>query len=240
MRRLARRGGRAVGRLCRPAAAALQLCCGPTMPCHAFTACTCPASNLPNPSLPTPPSTAVPGNPYFRLAFNSLGAYGTINHLHYQVGGCAGDAGLPPLPARVHPTPRTDPDLSPRSALPAAPHRHTTWPPPLPWSARPPSRCPGPGPTRAPRAARHARRGAAPAPLCAWSSCASTRSAPWCLRRATRCARCVPAVMGARTFLAARPGCPPRGWGLDLSPSLAQPLADPAPHPCPHPPHAGG
>ena len=24
-------------------------------------------------------------NPYFRLAFNSLGAYGTINHLHFQV-----------------------------------------------------------------------------------------------------------------------------------------------------------
>lgn len=35
-------------------------------------------------------------NPYFRLAFNSLGAYGTINHLHFQVraggilGSCAG------------------------------------------------------------------------------------------------------------------------------------------------------
>ena len=26
-------------------------------------------------------------NPYFRLAFNSLGAYGTINHLHFQVRG---------------------------------------------------------------------------------------------------------------------------------------------------------
>lgn len=25
-------------------------------------------------------------NPYFRLAFNSLGAYGTVNHLHFQVG----------------------------------------------------------------------------------------------------------------------------------------------------------
>ena len=25
------------------------------------------------------------GNPYFRLAFNSLGAYGTVNHLHFQV-----------------------------------------------------------------------------------------------------------------------------------------------------------
>ncbi len=25
-------------------------------------------------------------NPYFRLCYNSLGAYGTINHLHYQVG----------------------------------------------------------------------------------------------------------------------------------------------------------
>ena len=24
-------------------------------------------------------------NPYFRLAYNSLGAYATINHLHYQV-----------------------------------------------------------------------------------------------------------------------------------------------------------
>ena len=24
-------------------------------------------------------------NPYFRLAFNSLGAYGTVNHLHFQV-----------------------------------------------------------------------------------------------------------------------------------------------------------
>jgi hypothetical protein len=24
-------------------------------------------------------------NPYFRLAYNSLGAYGTINHLHFQV-----------------------------------------------------------------------------------------------------------------------------------------------------------
>ena len=27
-------------------------------------------------------------NPYFRLAFNSLGAYATINHLHFQVRGC--------------------------------------------------------------------------------------------------------------------------------------------------------
>ena len=26
-------------------------------------------------------------NSYFRLAFNSLGAYGTINHLHFQVRG---------------------------------------------------------------------------------------------------------------------------------------------------------
>ena len=25
-------------------------------------------------------------NPYFRLCYNSLGAYGTINHLHFQVG----------------------------------------------------------------------------------------------------------------------------------------------------------
>ena len=25
-------------------------------------------------------------NPFFRLAFNSLGAYATINHLHFQVG----------------------------------------------------------------------------------------------------------------------------------------------------------
>ena len=24
-------------------------------------------------------------NPFFRLAFNSLGAYGTVNHLHFQV-----------------------------------------------------------------------------------------------------------------------------------------------------------
>lgn len=24
-------------------------------------------------------------NPYFRAGFNSLGAYGTINHLHFQV-----------------------------------------------------------------------------------------------------------------------------------------------------------
>ena len=24
-------------------------------------------------------------NPFFRLAFNSLGAYATINHLHFQV-----------------------------------------------------------------------------------------------------------------------------------------------------------
>jgi GDP-L-galactose phosphorylase len=30
--------------------------------------------------LPTPPAD----NPYFRLGFNSLGAYGTINHLHFQ------------------------------------------------------------------------------------------------------------------------------------------------------------
>jgi GDP-L-galactose phosphorylase len=28
------------------------------------------------------------GNPYFRLAFNSLGAYGTINHLHFQARQC--------------------------------------------------------------------------------------------------------------------------------------------------------
>lgn len=27
-------------------------------------------------------------NPYFRLCYNSLGAYGTINHLHFQVGCC--------------------------------------------------------------------------------------------------------------------------------------------------------
>lgn len=25
-------------------------------------------------------------NPYFRLVYNSLGAYGTVNHLHFQVG----------------------------------------------------------------------------------------------------------------------------------------------------------
>ena len=25
-------------------------------------------------------------NPYFRLCYNSLGAYGTVNHLHFQVG----------------------------------------------------------------------------------------------------------------------------------------------------------
>ena len=24
-------------------------------------------------------------NPYFRIGYNSLGAYGTINHLHFQV-----------------------------------------------------------------------------------------------------------------------------------------------------------
>ena len=24
-------------------------------------------------------------NPYFRLCYNSLGAYGTVNHLHFQV-----------------------------------------------------------------------------------------------------------------------------------------------------------
>jgi hypothetical protein len=27
-------------------------------------------------------------NPYFRAGFNSLGAYGTINHLHFQVIAC--------------------------------------------------------------------------------------------------------------------------------------------------------
>ena len=27
-------------------------------------------------------------NPYFRLCYNSLGAYGTVNHLHFQVGPC--------------------------------------------------------------------------------------------------------------------------------------------------------
>jgi hypothetical protein len=26
------------------------------------------------------------GNPFFRAGFNSLGAYGTVNHLHFQVG----------------------------------------------------------------------------------------------------------------------------------------------------------
>ena len=25
-------------------------------------------------------------NPYFRLCYNSLGAYATVNHLHFQVG----------------------------------------------------------------------------------------------------------------------------------------------------------
>jgi hypothetical protein len=25
------------------------------------------------------------GNPYFRLGYNSLGAFATINHLHFQV-----------------------------------------------------------------------------------------------------------------------------------------------------------
>lgn len=24
-------------------------------------------------------------NPYFRLCYNSLGAFGTVNHLHFQV-----------------------------------------------------------------------------------------------------------------------------------------------------------
>jgi hypothetical protein len=28
-------------------------------------------------------------NAYFRIGFNSLGAYGTINHLHFQVPFCA-------------------------------------------------------------------------------------------------------------------------------------------------------
>ena len=28
-------------------------------------------------------------NAYFRIGFNSLGAYGTINHLHFQVPCCA-------------------------------------------------------------------------------------------------------------------------------------------------------
>ena len=36
------------------------------------------------------------GNPYFRLAFNSLGAYGTVNHLHFQV------RALPCFPALGH------------------------------------------------------------------------------------------------------------------------------------------
>ncbi len=29
-------------------------------------------------------------NPYFRIGYNSLGAYGTINHLHFQVRRCVG------------------------------------------------------------------------------------------------------------------------------------------------------
>ena len=29
-------------------------------------------------------------NQYFRLCYNSLGAYATINHLHFQVGPCFG------------------------------------------------------------------------------------------------------------------------------------------------------
>lgn len=37
-----------------------------------------PAAEVPNPASP------LADNPYFRLAFNSLGAYGTINHLHFQ------------------------------------------------------------------------------------------------------------------------------------------------------------
>lgn len=28
------------------------------------------------------------GNPYFRLGYNSLGAFATINHLHFQVSVC--------------------------------------------------------------------------------------------------------------------------------------------------------
>ncbi len=33
---------------------------------------------------PSPLPLLPPDNPYFRLAYNSLGAYGTINHLHFQ------------------------------------------------------------------------------------------------------------------------------------------------------------
>lgn len=33
-------------------------------------------------------------NAYFRIGFNSLGAYGTINHLHFQVGFWASPAVL--------------------------------------------------------------------------------------------------------------------------------------------------
>ena len=38
-------------------------------------------------------------NPYFRLAFNSLGAYGTVNHLHFQV--C--DPAVTLIPSNVAP-----------------------------------------------------------------------------------------------------------------------------------------
>jgi len=33
-------------------------------------------------------------NPYFRIGYNSLGAYGTINHLHFQVRRCVTALGL--------------------------------------------------------------------------------------------------------------------------------------------------
>jgi hypothetical protein len=36
-------------------------------------------------------------NPYFRIGYNSLGAYGTINHLHFQV--CATGSWQPSMAA---------------------------------------------------------------------------------------------------------------------------------------------